>query len=159
MKETWKQILGYKELYEISSLGRIRRNNILKPFKSNKGYLIVSLSKNGKVVKHLIHRLVLKTFSTNKFLKKEINHRDFDKTNNNINNLEYVTSKENKYHSRNFMPRGEKQGLSKLKESDVIKIRHLFKNKMGNTYSLAKKFNVSNVTIGNIVNRYTWRHI
>lgn len=119
MDEVWKSIEGYEGLYMISNLGNVksiervetcknghirkRRERILIPFTSKKGYSIVSLSSNGKVKKELVHRLVAKAFIPNPFKKPEVNHILEDRKDlNAVYNLEWVTSKENaNYGTRN----------------------------------------------------------
>lgn len=110
MEEIWKDIEGYEGIYQVSNLGRvksfdtkdklgrIRTGRVLKPLKHTLGYLNIGLYKNNTVSKKLIHRLVAQSFIPNPENKPEINHIDEDKTNNNINNLEWSTRKENCNH-------------------------------------------------------------
>ncbi len=103
MIEIWKDIKGYEGLYEVSNLGQIKSFNylrtgkekILKPLKDKGGYLFVSLYKSGKVKLFKIHRLVAQAFIDNPKNKPCINHIDCDRQNNCVNNLEWVTQKEN----------------------------------------------------------------
>lgn len=84
--------------YEISNLGNVRNKKtkrILKPAISNKGYYLVSLSDNCKMHTYTIHKLVKEHFDRCAFEYEVINHIDGNKLNNNINNLEYVTQKDN----------------------------------------------------------------
>lgn len=96
-EEIWKDIEGYEGLYQVSSLGRVRRvkslkiGKILKPCKNLKGYCIVVLSKNGKHKTLTIHRLVAQTFIPNPDKLPCVNHKDEDKTNNRVENLEWCT--------------------------------------------------------------------
>lgn len=108
MQEIWKDIKGYEGLYQISNLGRVKslvrkrvlKERILKPKKKNSGYLFVCLCKNGELKYFHIHRLVAIAFIVNQKNKSQINHKDCNKENNNINNLEWVTPKENNLHAR-----------------------------------------------------------
>lgn len=100
--EIWKDIEGYEDLYEVSDEGRIRNKNtgrILKPNKTHKGYLQVKLCKDGGKVGYSIHRLVAKAFIPNPDNYPQVNHIDEDKTNNNVNNLEWCTNQYNVVHS------------------------------------------------------------
>ena len=117
---TWKPIKGYEHLYEVSDLGEIRsldrriKTNILhstsrvikgKPIKLNKkrnGYLTADLSKEGKVTTTLVHRLVAEAFIPNPKNLRFVNHIDSDRTNNRADNLEWVTSSENRKHGIEF---------------------------------------------------------
>lgn len=109
--EKWMDIKGYEGRYQISNLGRVKslpidekfckRNEevILKPFVCGSGYYEVILRQNGKRKPKLIHRLVAETFIPNPHGKKEVNHKDGNKYNNEMSNLEWVTSSENQLHS------------------------------------------------------------
>jgi hypothetical protein len=91
--------------YEISNLGNIRNiktKRLLKQFKDRRGYCRVELSSNSKTKKYSIHRLVAQTFISNPQNKPEVNHKDGNKANNNVENLEWVTAKENIIHSFKF---------------------------------------------------------
>lgn len=103
MKEIWKTIECY-ENYEISNLGRVKnkkKNYSLKPLNLN-GYLVVCLCKNGKQKLFRIHRLVAFAFLPNPNNYPFVNHKDEDKTNNHVNNLEWCTAKYNcNYGTRN----------------------------------------------------------
>lgn len=96
MEEVWKDIDGYEGLYKISNLGRIKslkkgKEIILKPRKDKDGYLQVGLWKNGNKKQKTVHRLVALHFIPNNDLfKTEINHKDENKENNNLNNLEWT---------------------------------------------------------------------
>jgi len=118
MQEIWKDIKGYEGLYQVSNLGNvkvldrkiksnynyfIRKGRILKLCIGKKdGYVYVCLTKNnkGKTVK--VHRLVAQAFIPNPNNLPQINHKDEDKTNNNVDNLEWCTSLyNNNYGTRN----------------------------------------------------------
>lgn len=100
MTEEWRDIKGYEGLYLVSNLGRvygIKRKNILHPGLTEKGYLSVGLSKDGKGTSKKVHRLVAKAFLGES--KLEVNHKDGDKTNNRVDNLEYCTRSQNIRHA------------------------------------------------------------
>lgn len=102
MKEIWKDINGFEGLYQISNLGRvksIRNNIILKQTYCKSNYLKVKLSKNCKQKTIQVHRLVTETFIPNPDNKPQVNHIDGNKENNHIDNLEWVTAKENTEHA------------------------------------------------------------
>lgn len=95
--EKWITIKHNKN-YEVSNQGNVRNKNtkrVLKPAISNKGYYLVALSDKGKSHTYTIHKLVMEHFNRCAFDREVINHIDCNKLNNNINNLEYVTQKEN----------------------------------------------------------------
>lgn len=102
--EMWKS-LKYNEKYLISSEGKIKSlytNKLIKPFIMEKGYVEVSLWINNKRKTYRVHRLVAETFIPNPDKLPEINHKDENKQNNSVDNLEWCTSKYNHdYGSRN----------------------------------------------------------
>lgn len=97
-REEWRDIPGYEGLYEVSCCGQIRNAKtlmVLKPVPYRGGYLQVSLYGKGKMKKMKVHRAVGMAFLDNHENKPQINHRDENKTNNCVFNLEWVTAYEN----------------------------------------------------------------
>lgn len=104
MKEIWKDIQGYEGLYQVSNLGKVKslyKNKILKPRIKENDYLIVSLYKDREDKKFYIHRLVANAFIPNPENKGYVNHKNFDKSDNTLENLEWVTRIENFRHYKN----------------------------------------------------------
>lgn len=108
MKEVWKDIEGYDGIYKVSNLGKVISTNqdntgkLLTGRRTGKGYLSVALFKKSVRKNQLVHRLVAQTFIPNPENKPQVNHIDEDKTNNRVDNLEWVSAKENANHgSRN----------------------------------------------------------
>ena len=109
--EIWKEIEGYKALYQISNygrikslshinnLGRVRPECILGNRLSDRGYHTAVLYNNGKPKSFRVHQLVAKAFIDNPFNKPHVNHLDGVKSNNFVNNLEWVTISENQNHA------------------------------------------------------------
>lgn len=101
MNEIWKSIIidGEVTNYEASPSGLIRNKKtlkILKPYYINSGYLMVTICLDSKRhPRYLVHRLIAMTFIPNPYDYPEVNHKDEDKTNNSIENLEWCTSKYN----------------------------------------------------------------
>lgn len=90
MKEQWKQIKGYEGLYWISNFGNIKNNNkLLHPYQHTDGYLFIDLYKNGNKKTMSIHRLVATHFIDNPNNYPYVNHKDEQKNNNNVCNLEW----------------------------------------------------------------------
>ena len=112
--EKWETIKGYNGCYLISDFGNtkstnkrviingklltINREKVLTPKKTKNGYLQITIKYESKVKSYLIHRLVAISFIENKLNKKCVNHKDLDKTNNRVTNLEWVTHSENTKH-------------------------------------------------------------
>ncbi len=113
MKEEWRDIKGYEGLYQVSNLGRVkslkkktfaginggiyitRKERILNYSKDHKGYLRVNLCINKISKKYFVHRLVAGTFLDNPNNLPQVNHKDENKENNYVSNLEYCTQKYN----------------------------------------------------------------
>jgi len=103
MDEIWKSIKGYEGLYEISNLGRIKsfhqdkiNGKIIKTFIDEKdGYVRLRLRKNKKEKSFLVHRLVADAFLNNKNNFSQINHKDENKQNNCVDNLEWCNQSYN----------------------------------------------------------------
>ena len=105
MKEVWKDIEGYEGLYQISNFGKVfsfKSNKILKPFNDKKGYLKIELRKENRRKIYFLHRLVAMCFIENKNNLPYVNHKDENKHNNRVENLEWCTCKyNNNYGTRN----------------------------------------------------------
>ena len=106
-EEVWKDI---NEHYQVSSFSRVRSNRsgswvILTAYKTNKGYLAVTLSINGKKKPYLLHRLVAEAFIPNPENKPQVNHINGIRTDDAISNLEWVTNIENQIHSWKYLNR------------------------------------------------------
>ena len=98
MMEEWKEIPGYEGLYEVSNMGNvrnIRRNTLLRLSKDCYGYTQVSLYKNSIRTGLRVHRLVAQAFLSNPDNLPQVNHKDEDKSNNRVDNLEWCDSKYN----------------------------------------------------------------
>ena len=101
MEEIWVDIKGYEGLYQVSNQGRVKRLykngkiRILKPSLDNNGYLYVTLSKNNKPKIFKLHRLIAINFIPNPENKPCIDHINTIRTDNRVENLRWVTKKEN----------------------------------------------------------------
>lgn len=111
MTEIWKDIEGYENLYRVSNLGRVKSLNYRRTGKEKiiklgiiKGYLCAHLCKDGKQKQYLIHRLVATAFILNPNNLLEINHKDEDKTNNRVENLEWCS----RHYNINYGHRNQK---------------------------------------------------
>ena len=113
-KEIWRDIKGFEGLYQISTIGRVRsldrvdsrgnyrKGKALADVVSGNGYHQVNLWRDGKVEIKLTHRLMAKTFIPNPDNLPQVNHRDEDKGNNRVENLEWCTASYNtNYGTRN----------------------------------------------------------
>lgn len=118
--EIWIPISGYENLYEVSNLGRVKSLTkfkkckfkiavfseiILKGSKNYRGAHRVGLVKDGKPLTFMVHRLVALSFLPNPENKPQINHKNGNPSDNNINNLEWATASENTKHSYDVLKR------------------------------------------------------
>ena len=108
MEEIWKAVEGYEDYYEVSNFGNVRsvdrvtnytngekhlwKGRILKPAKCGNGYFSCVLWKNGQKKTVLIHRLVAEAFIHNQNNLPQVNHKDENKENNHVENLEWCDS-------------------------------------------------------------------
>jgi hypothetical protein len=128
-KELWKDVVGFEGHYKVSNKGRIKslkygKETIRKLTKDSYGYLILVLTKNGERKHCKVHRLVAKAFLPNPKNLKTVNHKDFNKANNCVENLEWMTFVENIKHGvRNGkVTNGSDCHNAKLTENDVLDI-------------------------------------
>lgn len=114
MKEVWKDVSGFEGIYEVSNFGRVKscervimRSNgrpmnfpekVMTPSVNHKGYEIIDMQNHGKRSGGFVHRLVAKAFIPNPENKKTVNHKDGNKRNNHVDNLEWMTNLENMRH-------------------------------------------------------------
>lgn len=95
MKEIWRPVKDY-DGYEVSNQGRVRsKYRVLTPTPTNKGYLRVNITKNGKSKSYRVHRLVAQAFIPNPDNKPQVDHINTDKSDNRVENLRWVTGPEN----------------------------------------------------------------
>ena len=115
---------------------------------------------DGKAKTYLVHRVVAQVHLPNPDGKPEVNHKDGNKSNNAVWNLEWVTSQENVNHSveTGLVKRGSERPNSKLSDSEVIELREL--RAMGmNYYDLGKRFNIAYQTAHKVCTHQTYTHI
>lgn len=144
--------------YIITKDGKIinkKNGHILKPQTNGKGYLRVSIGKQLKFV----HRLVAEKYIPNPDNLPQVNHKDGNKLNNCVDNLEWVSNKDNRKHAleRGLHLCGEKCPWAKLNKQDVIYILDNYPKMTIKDLSL--KFNVNRNTISDIVHHRTWKQL
>ena len=167
MKEIWKDIKEYEGLYQISNYGRVKtlnpgynkiKSNIKSLRKCHDGYYRISLYKDKKIKTYYIHKLVAKHFIPNPNNYSCINHKDENKLNNNISNLEWCTKKYNNIYSINKRKKHKKGILQFDKNQKLI-------NKWKSIAEASKKLNISYNAIFRCCNNtqkyagnYIWRY-
>jgi hypothetical protein len=161
----WKSIKGYEGIYEVSDSGEIRsltRKDRLGRTKEGKtkcacdngtGYLVVNLKANGKSKMKTVHRLVAEAFIPNPLNLPEVNHKDGDKQNNRVENLEWCSHGENVKHAFNLglnkSIKGSLNSNAKLTDDQVKFIRENHKpyDPEFGYEALARKFGCSATVI------------
>ncbi len=168
--ERWIAVEGYEGLYEVSDLGRIRsvarlisykgtdltalrRGTLMRGAPDRKGYEHLVLCKKGKQRTVFRSRIVAKAFVPNPQGFKDVHHKDFDKTNNAANNLEWVTHRMN-------IDASLKAGnyAKKLTSKLVSEIRTRAANGESQA-SIARSLGVRYGTVHLVVNRRAWSHV
>lgn len=173
-EERWLPVPGYEGRYEVSDWGRVRSSTsrirgfyckIMVQRFDKDGYKRISLRtfKGGISPKTFkIHGLVLEAFVGPCPTGCISNHKDYNRANNRIHNLEYLTPKQNYQHSysRIFMAlsRGEKHPFAKLKCSDIPEIFRLRKEGVSQR-NIGLRFSVAAGTIADVIYGKTWKHV
>lgn len=173
MEEIWKKVIGYEESYEVSNLGNVRSfdrfikcKKKVEYFLFFKGYpikqkisffkyLCVSLKKNQKHSMKAVHRLVAEAFIPNPENKPFVNHIDGNKQNNSIDNLEWVTHRENCIHATRII--GKANLILTVEQVRDIKFNPIYDTMMNK--DIAFRFGVHPNTICGIRNGRKWKHV
>ena len=152
----YREVEGFPN-YMVSRCGSVIGKSLfpLKQQANRQGYLRVGLYYKGKRRTAAVHRLVAIAFLENPDGKPEVNHIDKDISNNSVDNLEWVTCKENVAHSIEEY-RGERNGFSKLTEEDVSSIKFLIREGSMPQKEIAELFRISEANISSIKHGNTW---
>lgn len=161
-----KSVCGYEGLYEVDEHGNVystRNKRKLKPILMESGYEYVHLcnGKNNTILKR-VHRIVAEAFIPNPMNYEQVNHKDGNKNNNFVENLEWCDGFYNMQHAVNnnlLKNKGADNPSAKLNWETVGKIRkeYVRGSKKYGTTALAKKYKVSNVMVGKIVKYENWK--
>lgn len=173
----WRSVVGYEGCYLVSDTGliyseartefvkssrtkghyRYRNSGLIKTQISKAGYKQVGLSIDGKCKRLTVHRIVAMAFVPNPLGLKEVNHKDGNRLNNHVDNLEWVSRSQNSLHSTRVLGknRGVDNNFTKLTEKEVLNIKFLLELGESQTY-IAKLYNVSNHAIFRIQHGYNW---
>jgi hypothetical protein len=170
--ETWEFIningVASNEKYQVSNFGRIKsfkidkENGVIINGSSLKGYRILNVKlENNKRTTKYIHKLVAESFIPKDSDKQEhVIHLDFNKTNNHISNLKWVT-KETMFAHQKINP-NYKRGVinySKLSETDVIRLKKKLARGKNKLYKLAKEFGITHTQLNRIRKGENWGHV
>lgn len=168
----WKAVPGYPS-YEVSASGQVRRvldcrnskaGRVLQACLRPNGYRFVGLCRGGKVARIAVHQIVMLAFC-GPADGRVVNHKDLNRQNNNLDNLEYVSQAENCQHSFRSGAscfRGERNGQAKLTEFDVRFIRANADPSLSaraNAIRFAEHFGVSFHQVSKVLRGKAWAHL
>ncbi|MBR5913986.1 MAG: NUMOD4 motif-containing HNH endonuclease [Selenomonadaceae bacterium] len=165
--EIWRDVIGYEGRYQVSNLGRVKGllfpgGRILKQQLAWGKYYMVHLRKDDVTKSHSVHVLVAKAFIPNPQNKPCINHKDGNKQNNLVENLEWVTRSENTLHAYRIglMKSGAKSTIAKLTDEQVKYIREHYipKDKKFGAKAMSHLFNVSDSTIHHVISYKSYKN-
>lgn len=179
--EEWRPVVGWEGLYEVSNIGRVRRlsrvttrkdgtlqtwpDRIMSLPLNSWGYPSVGLTRDGRKSTALVHRLVAFAFIGPG--GPEVNHKDGDKTNARVSNLEWVTSKQNKEHAwgiglrnRSHLPihYGVKANGAKLTPETVLAARAEHQ-RGASIHGLSRKYGVDRKTMRSAIRGRNWGYL
>lgn len=177
-KEILKDIKGFEGKYQVSNLGNVKslsrvigtffhHDRILKQSKTKDGYLKVRLSdkSSNQDTTQRVHRLVATAFISNPNHLETFNHKDGNKENNCVSNLEWMDRHNQLKHAYRLelkkSIKGSSNIQSKLSDDDIRYIRkhYIKQSKEFGTVALSRKFNVTNRDIGLIVNNKSYKNV
>jgi hypothetical protein len=167
--EIWKPLPGLEDDYMVSTFGSIKsldrkirhghsiflmkKGRVLKQQTTGTGYLYASIAKDGKVSRSYVHRLVAMTFLYNPNELKDINHKDGNKKNNRVENLEWCNRSDNLKHARD----SNLLSICKVTWDNVRDIRRDKKSGKFTSKELAAKYGISKGQVNNILLNKTWK--
>jgi hypothetical protein len=177
LKERWLPVVGYEGLYEVSSEGRVRsldrrigyrggrtrlwRGRVHVAHERSDGYLVVPLSRNGKVARRYLQRLVAEAFiGPPPTPEHEAAHDNGDRTDNRAANIEWKTAQQNTLDKERHgtMRRGENHGMSVFTVERVRLARRLIRQGEAQR-AVAARVGVSRWTLNDMLNGRTWTHV
>ena len=171
--EEWLPCPNYETSYEVSNLGRVRsidrvsgkrkgivKGKILVQTPNRRKYLEVRLFKDGESIPKIVHRLIAKAFISNPNDLPQVNHKDGDKKNNSVANLEWITNSENQKHAYKLglqpSRAGENNNKAKITDKDVTLLKQLYNSGMS-IIQVSNSTNINMSTIRQIIYGRTWK--
>lgn len=167
--EIWKDVVGYEGSYQVSNLGRVKRikhttknyffsERIVNQYVNMNGYMMAPLSKDGKDKHKAVHRLVAQAFIPNPNNLQCVNHKDENKQNNNVENLEWCTKKYNTNYGT-MKERKSKTMLDiwakrKAEKWAMLSKRTVYLTYMGETHTIPEWAEYFGIEADAIRNRY-----
>lgn len=176
-REIWKNVKGYENLYLVSNYGNIKRIGKNKNRKFNvtrNGYALVNLYKNGVSKNISVHRIVAEAFLKNIYNLPQVNHKNGVKTDNRVENLEWISVKENIKHSYRALGRktskGNKGNINRITKSTKPLIQYdldgNFVKVWGSKENASRELKIDSATISNCcrdkrksTGHYKWKYV
>lgn len=169
LNEIWKDIKGWEGIYQVSNVGRVKslkrflvkEERIMGLHDNGRGYLNVRLRKDSRGNVKYIHRLVAETFISNLENKQEVNHKNGDKSDNRVENLEWCSPEENREHAirTGLMAfEGENNGMAKFSQQTILELRKEFELGDKTRKELSEKYGISLTHTRSIINKSRWNH-
>jgi hypothetical protein len=177
MEEVFKPVVGYEGYYEVSNFGNVysvdreiltirgffekRKRRKMNFMYAKAGYVCVCLSRDNKNNRTFVHRLVAMAFIPNPENKPQVNHKDLNKANNRVDNLEWNTALENNKHAQLNKANsfGESHYRAKLTEEIVKEIRYIYRSQLYSFADLAAIYGVSAHTMRSLIIGKIWRNV
>jgi hypothetical protein len=177
--EEWADIPGWEGAYQVSTYGGVRsvdrfitrndgavlfwKGQLMSSYTDQCGQIMVKLNRVNEVKTLKVSRLVAKAFLPNLSNKRDVHHKDGDKTNNRVDNLEWLTRQEHfrkdKLTGKFDSIRGSNGTRSRFSSEQIMDIRKLYESRQFTQTDIAKQYNCPSATISCIVNYKTWKHI
>jgi hypothetical protein len=172
--EIWKDIAGYEGLYQVSNMGQVKtmsrlhredrpyvkKERVMKPPVNSVGYPQVALYKNKKGVIYSVHKLVATAFIKRLPEHQVVNHKDGNKQNNLVSNLEWCTYGQNQKHAIRTglirLRKGKERIDASLSDIQRLEIYNLYLAG-GRRVEIAQKYGVVRQTVSNIINKFNCR--
>lgn len=176
MIEEWRDVVGYEGLYQVSNAGRVKRIEGKRVFSDGRvrhySEAIVSPTKPDpypRIMLHAgtrkrttrVHQLVMEAFVGSPPSGMEVNHKNGDKADNRLDNLEYITHPDNVKHYNEVLGRGNqgsRHGMSKTNEDTVRKIRQLHKDGVSR-HEIARLLGMGVSWVWKIASGKSWKHV
>ena len=174
----WQSISAYEGMYKISNTGIVAsldryiphpksgesliKGRILTIQTDANGYKYIHLNKSGKSKAFKIHVLVARAFIKNPKGHPFVNHKDGNKANNNVTNLEWCTQSENEKHAHSIglkNHKGENHPISQFSNEQILEVRRMFEKDKLSQREIGRKMNMNYKTVHKIVHRQRWAHI
>jgi len=167
--EFWVDIQGWEGYYSVSNKLRIKRNEgyrgksfypekLITPRLTSYGYYEVVFTVNNKRGKYFWHRVVAIAFIPNSENKPEVNHKNGNRADYSIDNLEWTTRSENQLHKTRILMSGsgENHPNAKLSSSDILNIHNLYKTGKYSQRKISEMYRLNNATVYKILRGIIW---